>query len=139
MERIDLGGGFTITESEWDGYLCWRVTGRLDLYRTPRLVEVVEEACRHGQRRHLIDLCEVGVVDATLVRELVRLHKVLEGTGRLVVTARPGEAPWTLLKVTRADQILEIWDGAGDTRSRVEAVFAGQARGRGERRRSVGR
>jgi anti-anti-sigma regulatory factor len=125
MQTIDLGGGFTITGSEWDGYLCWRVTGRLDLYRTPRLIEVVEEACREGWRYHLIDLCEVGVVDSTIVRELVRLHKELLGTGRLVVTARPGEAPWTLLRVTRADQILEVWDGAGDTRARAKALCAG--------------
>jgi anti-anti-sigma regulatory factor len=125
MQTIDLGGGFTITGSEWEGYLCWRVTGRLDLYRTPRLVEMVEEACREGRRYHLIDLCDVGVVDATIVRELVRLHKELTGTGRLVVAARPGEAPWTLLHVTRADQILEVWDGAGDTRSRAGAAWAG--------------
>lgn len=121
MERIDLGGGFTITGSEWDGYLCWRVTGRLDHYRTPRLMEAVDAACREGRRHHLIDLCDVHRVDSTLVLELVRLHKVLLGTGRLVVTARPGEAPWTLLRVTQADRILEVWDGAGDTRVRVEA------------------
>lgn len=125
MYVVDLGGGFTITGSEWDGYLCWRVTGRLDLYRTPRLVEVVEEACRQGRHHHLIDLCDVAVVDATVVRELVRLHKELDGTGRLVVTARPGEAPWTLLHVTRADRILEVWDGAGDTRARGAAIAAG--------------
>jgi anti-anti-sigma regulatory factor len=125
MQAIDLGGGFTITGSEWDGYLCWRVTGRLDLYRTPRLMEAVEEACRQGWRCHLIDLCDVRVVDSTIVRELVRLHKELLGTGRLVVTARPGEAPWLMLHVTRADQILEVWDGAGDTRARGELALAG--------------
>lgn len=124
MWRIDLGGGSTISGSAWDLFWCWRVTGRLDLYRTPRLIEVVEEACRQGQRYHLIDLCDVGVVDATMVRELVRLHKELLGSGRLVVAARPGEAPWTLLRVTGADQILEVWDGAGDTRARVGAIGA---------------
>lgn len=125
MERIDLGGGFTITGSEWDGYLCWRVTGRLDHYRTPRLMEAVGVAFQEGWRHHLIDLCEVHLVDATLVLELVRLHKRLLGHGRLVVTARPGEAPWQLLRVTQADRILEVWDGAGNTRVRVESALMG--------------
>jgi anti-anti-sigma regulatory factor len=114
MKRIDCGGGFTITGQEQNGYLHWHVTGRLDLFRTPRLMELVDEACEEGNRHHLIDLCEVGAVDATIVRELVRLHKQLGSSGRLVVAARPGEAPRTLLSATLADRILEVCDDVAD-------------------------
>jgi anti-anti-sigma regulatory factor len=71
---------------------------------------VVDRACERGRRRHLIDLSEVSVVDATAVRALVRLHKALLGSGRLVVTAQPGAAPRTMLRTTRADQILEVYE-----------------------------
>lgn len=115
MRQIDLGGGFTVTGREWNSYLRWEVTGRLDLHRTPRLMELVREACHEGYRRHLIDLSGVGVVDATMVRELVSLHKQLGSTGRLVVAARPGEAPRMLLSATLADRILEVYDDPADS------------------------
>jgi anti-anti-sigma factor len=110
VDLIDLGGGFTVTGHECEGYICWRVTGCLDLYRTPRLMQAVHQACGRGSRHHLIDLSAVWVADATAVRELVRLHKLLARSGRLAVTAQPGAAAWRLLYATGAHQILEMYE-----------------------------
>jgi anti-anti-sigma regulatory factor len=90
------------------------VTGCLDVYRTPRLTDAVQRSMSEGRLRHLIDLSEVWAADATIVRELIRLHKVILAPGRLAVAAPPGAAAWQLLRVTRADRILEVFDAFAD-------------------------
>lgn len=123
MDTIDLGGGFTVTGHECEGYVCWRVTGCLDLFRTPRLMQAVHHACLRGRRHHLIDLSEVWAADASAVRELVRLHKLLARSGRLAVTAPRGAASWTLLRTTRADQILEVYEYLADADRNLRSRF----------------
>jgi anti-anti-sigma regulatory factor len=123
VDTIDLGGGFTVTGHECEGYVCWRVTGCLDLFRTPRLMQAVHRACLRGRRHHLIDLSEVWAADASAVRELVRLHKLLARSGRLAVTAPRGAAPWMLLRTTRADQILEVYEYLADADRNLRSRF----------------
>jgi anti-anti-sigma regulatory factor len=123
VDTIDLGGGFTVTGQECEGYVCWRVTGCLDLFRTPRLMQAVHHACGRGRRHHLIDLSEVWAADATAVRELVRLHKLLARSGRLAVTAPRDAPPWTLLRITRADQILEVYEYLADADRNLRSCF----------------
>jgi anti-anti-sigma regulatory factor len=123
VDTIDLGGGFTVTGHECEGYVCWRVTGCLDVYRTPRLMQAVHRACLRGRRHHLIDLSEVWAADASAVRELVRLHKLLSRSGRLAVTAPRDAPPRTLLRTTRADQILEVYEYIADADRNLRSRF----------------
>jgi len=108
MTAIDLGAGFTITPVERDGYVCWEVTGSLDLFRSPRLTEVIAAAWLGGQCCHLIDLTAVASLDAAALRDLIVLHKLVQSRGRLVVTASPGSDVWSLLVATGASRILRL-------------------------------
>jgi anti-sigma B factor antagonist len=110
MEIIDLGAGFRITPVAADGYVEWRVSGELNMFRAPRLADAVRRAMAGGIRCHLIDLTTVETVDASGVQALVRLHKGCGPAGRLVVAARPGAQPWKMLAVTGACRILEVSD-----------------------------
>src|SRR5438105_1762076 len=104
MTSIDLGAGFTITPVERDGYVCWEVTGNLDLFRSPRLTEAIAAACLGGRHCHLIDLTAVASLDAAALRELIALHKLVRTDGRLVVAAEPGSNVWSLLEATGASR-----------------------------------
>jgi anti-anti-sigma regulatory factor len=123
VDTIDLGAGFSITGKECEGYVCWRVTGCLDLFRTPHLMHAVHLACRQGRYHHLIDLSDVWAADATAVRELIRLHKLLARSGRLAVAAQPGAAARRLLRTTRADEILEVYEYVVDADRNLRSRF----------------
>jgi anti-anti-sigma factor len=118
MTAIDLGAGFTITPTERDGYVCWEVTGNLDLFRSPRLSDAVAAACRRGRRRHLVDLTGVASMDASAVRVLITLHKLVRPKGQFAVAAEPGSDVWSVLNSTGAARILKLYA------QRVEAVAA---------------
>jgi len=77
-------------------------------------MEAVQRSVEQGRQRHLIDLSQVWSADATIVRELIRLHKFVLTPGRLAVAAPPGAAAWELLRVTRADRILEVYEAFAD-------------------------
>jgi anti-anti-sigma factor len=133
MTAIDLGGGFTITPQECEEYVCWEVTGELDVFRTPRLVEAIAAACVGGRRRHLVDLTGVASVDACAVRELIALHKLARSEGGLAVAAQPQSDVWSVLVATGADRILQLFT------HRMEAGMALAGGRTTARRRSVRR
>jgi anti-anti-sigma factor len=129
MTAIDLGEGTTITPVECEGYVCWEVTGHLDVFRSPRLSEVVTAACRVGRCHHLVDLSGVNSLDASAVRALIALHKLVRPEGRLVVAAVPGSPVWSVLMATGAACILHLCTQRGDAAATLTAadVFGGCA------------
>jgi anti-anti-sigma factor len=121
MTAIDLGEGTTITPVECDGYVYWEVTGHLDVFRSPRLSEVVAAAFKSGRCRHLVDLSGVDALDSTAVRALIALHKLVRPEGCLAVAAVPGSHVWSVLMATGAGCILPLFTQRGDAAAMLVA------------------
>jgi anti-sigma B factor antagonist len=99
LERVDGPG---------DGVVVLELAGELDLAVGPRFHELVERVVADTPRLVVVDLAEVGFMDSTMLRELLRAHReVEEGGGRLVVA---GAQPTVrrLLELTGTSDVFAI-------------------------------
>jgi anti-anti-sigma factor len=108
MKIIDTGEGFRLMGTSGEGGMRWQVFGDLDLYRSARLKDVVEGSVRDGCLRHTVDLRGATSLDASGIRHLVGLHKLLRNRGELRICAVVGRQPGRLLSSTGASRILNV-------------------------------
>ena len=74
------------TSGPGDGVAVLDLAGELDLAVSGRFRELVDGVPSDGVRLVVADLTEVGFMDSTMLRELLRAHRALDdGGGRLVV------------------------------------------------------
>jgi anti-anti-sigma factor len=110
MEIMDTGSGFRLVGTEQSGTMRWQVTGDLDLFRSTRLMEMVEGCVLTGCLRHTVDLTRATSLDSSGIRELVHLHKLLRGRGELTIRVDQSHQPGRLLASTGANRILHVAD-----------------------------
>lgn len=108
MKIIDTGEGFRLMGTRADGGMRWQVFGDLDQYRSTRLKEVVEGSVRDGCLRHTVDLRTATSLDASGIRHLIGLHKLLRARGELRICAIDGRQPGRILASTGASCILHV-------------------------------
>ena len=88
-------------EVQDDGTVCVLVVrGELDVYSAPALDEAVDAALQDGARRLVLDLAEVGFIDSSGLRSMIRARKEA-GSGPDAVRLRnPQPATVRLLDIT---------------------------------------
>jgi anti-sigma B factor antagonist len=76
------------------------VRGELDAYSAPTLDASVEAAIARGSRRLVIDLEDVGFIDSSGLRSLIRARKQLGDEPEALQLRRPQPATVRLLQIT---------------------------------------
>ncbi|HLU43355.1 MAG TPA: STAS domain-containing protein [Microthrixaceae bacterium] len=74
------------------------LSGDLDAHTAPRLDEAVNDLVRAGKQRIVLEMSEVGFVDSSGLRSMIRAHN--EGGDRDVVIQSPSNATMRLLEIT---------------------------------------
>ena len=74
------------------------LSGDLDAHTAPRLDEAVNELVRAGKQRIVLEMSEVGFVDSSGLRSMIRARN--EGGERDVVIQSPSNATIRLLEIT---------------------------------------
>ena len=77
---IDQGpnGPFTIEQRDQSGATVLVLTGELDAHSSRALAERIEGLLQQGQRSVAVDLADVGFVDSSGLRVLIRAHREFE-------------------------------------------------------------
>lgn len=86
------------------------IEGDVDMATTARVDEAVAEALARGARRVTIDLTKAGFIDSSGLRALIELHGRAGADGWELAIRRPPEGPFTVFRVSGADQVLPFAD-----------------------------
>lgn len=81
------------------GVVVLVMAGEIDLATSGRFRAVVDETLAEGNSL-VADMAEVAFMDSTMLRELLRAHRDLEGAGRRFVIADPQAPVRRLLDLT---------------------------------------
>lgn len=84
--------------------------GELDLAVSGRVHELIDEVATEQPTLVVADLAEVGFMDSTLLRELLRAHRTLEEAGARFVVAAPQASVRRLLELTGTNEVFELTD-----------------------------
>ena len=90
------------------------LAGELDLAVSPRFRELVDGAAAERPELIVVDVAEVGFMDSTMLRELLRAHQAVgEAGGRLVIA---GAQPTVqrLLELTGTADVFALADSRDD-------------------------
>jgi anti-anti-sigma factor len=87
------------------------VLGELDLRTAPGLAEALDRLLDGGVRDLELDLSAVTFMDSAGLGVLLRVHRRLQGTGRLTLTGPP-PAVRRVLALSGIDDLVAVRDGA---------------------------
>lgn len=109
--------------------LC--VSGEIDIYTAPLFKQAVVNLVSEGNRDVIIDLSKVTFMDSSGFGTLLGATKRLRPVGGGLHLASPNSTIQRMLRLTRLDTIMQIYD---TTQAAVQAVQQG---GAGEERRAA--
>jgi len=114
-----------------DGVTRIVMEGDVDLRTVGRLRPFVEDECRSGARKIVIDLSAVEFVDSHGLQLLAETHRRLASEERTLALVPPRDTVWRPFVVTGLDTILNIENGSdGRHDSRDNARTSGDNNGR---------
>jgi anti-anti-sigma factor len=90
----------TAVRSAEGGVWVVQVKGEIDLASAPELQRVLEEVARSHPSRVLLELDDVGFLDSSGLRVLVRAQRELESAGSVLVIDGVSAAARTVLEVS---------------------------------------
>jgi anti-sigma B factor antagonist len=83
-----------------DGVVVLVVRGELDVYSAPALDAAVDEVVQDGARSLVIDLGDVGFIDSSGLRSMIRARKQAGSSSDAVRIRNPQPATVRLLDIT---------------------------------------
>lgn len=98
------------------GQAVLELAGELDLAVAPDLRILLDELAAERPQLAVVDLAEVSFIDSTVLRELLRAHRTVNGGGGRLVMAGCHAAVARLLQLTGTTDVFELAD------SRAEAL-----------------
>ena len=90
----------TVDVQDHDGVRVLVVRGELDVYSAPALDTAIDQALEDGARSLVIDLGEVGFIDSSGLRSLIRARKQAGSSPDAVRIRNPQPATVRLLDIT---------------------------------------
>lgn len=105
-----LPGTSIINERTVDGVVILAVERNLKGEGERSLRERIDELMRDGQRQILIDLKSLPNMDSTELGRLIRCHLAVRQAGGRVRLCNLSEKVRTLMKLTRLDTVLDLYD-----------------------------
>jgi anti-sigma B factor antagonist len=91
-----------------DGVVVLELSGELDLAVGPRFRELVQGAVADTPTLVVVDLEEVGFMDSTMLRELLRAHREVSEIGGRFVVAGPQPTVRRLLELTGTAEVFAL-------------------------------
>ena len=99
LERVDGLG---------DGVVVLDLAGELDLAVGPRFRELIQGMAVDAPKLVVVDLEEVGFMDSTMLRELLRAHREIAETGGRMVVAGAQPSVQRLLDLTGTAEVFAV-------------------------------
>jgi anti-anti-sigma factor len=99
LERVDGLG---------EGTVVLALAGELDLAVGPRFRELVQGAVADAPSLVVVDLEEVGFMDSTMLRELLRAHREVGEVGGAMVVAGAQSSVRRLLELTGTADVFAV-------------------------------
>jgi anti-sigma B factor antagonist len=99
-----------INERNIDGVVILSVQRNLKGAGETSLKERIDELMRNGQRQILIDLKTLPNMDSTELGRLIRCHLAVRQAGGRVRLCNLSEKVRTLMKLTRLDTVLDLYE-----------------------------
>jgi anti-anti-sigma factor len=93
-----------------DGVVVLDLGGELDLAVSGRLRELVDEVTAEKPSLVVADLAEVGFMDSTVLRELLRAHREVNVQGGRLVVAGAQPTVRRLLELTGTTELFVLAD-----------------------------
>jgi anti-sigma B factor antagonist len=108
-----------IDERNVEGVVILSVQRNLKGEGETSLRERIDELMRNGQRQILIDLKSLPNMDSTELGRLIRCHLAVRQEGGRVRLCNLSEKIRTLMKLTRLDTVLDLYDSEEDALSQI--------------------
>jgi anti-sigma B factor antagonist len=104
------GSAFAVRERLVDGVAVLSFSRGLKGEGEEALKQLIDDLVRRGQLRVLIDLGEVPYLDSSDLGRLIRCHISIRQAGGRVRLCRLSERVRGIMKMTRLDTVMEIYD-----------------------------
>lgn len=121
-DRGDLPAPFQATAAEAPpGIAVIVLEGEADMSAAPRFRERLDESLGSEVRAVVLDLADVGFMDSTMLRELLRAHAAVTERGGVVALAGVQSPVRRLLELTRTSELFTLADTRDAALARVGA------------------
>jgi anti-anti-sigma factor len=91
-----------------EGIVVLDLAGELDLAVGPRFRELVQAAVEDAPTLVVVDLEEVGFMDSTMLRELLRAHREVGEAGGSMIVAGAQSSVQRLLELTGTADVFAV-------------------------------
>ena len=90
------------------------LAGEVDATNSDELYGVLESVIAQQPRLLIVDMSELSFMDSTGLRMLLRSTRALDQQGGVLALAAPQVAVARVLQLTRADQLIPVYDSVAD-------------------------
>jgi anti-sigma B factor antagonist len=98
---------FSVEVEQLDSRATVVVKGEVDVATAPELLEAVESVTDATQEL-VLDVAELGFMDSTGLRVLIRAHEMMEGRGGRLSLRSVDATTRKLLEITGVDKVIHI-------------------------------
>jgi anti-anti-sigma factor len=84
--------------------------GEADATNSEQLRELFESEIAAGLRTLIVELSALAFMDSTALRVLLQCRRMLDGQGGVLGLVQPQGSVARMLRVTRADQLVPVYD-----------------------------
>lgn len=109
-----LRASVTVPPSAGAAHAVVVLTGEVDATNSDELYGVLESVVLQHPRLLVVDLTELGFMDSTGLRMLLRSSRELDQQGGVLALAAPQAPVARVLQLTRADQLIPVYASVAD-------------------------
>src|SRR6201996_8951258 len=106
------------------------LAGEVDATNSDELYGVLESVVAQQPRLLIVDMSELSFMDSTGLRMLLRSTRALDQQGGVLALAAPQLAVARGLQLTRADQLIPVYDSVAEATAASRAPVGPRRRGR---------
>jgi anti-anti-sigma factor len=119
-----LEASVTVPGSAGAAYTLVALAGEVDATNAEELHGVLESVAREHPRLLLVDLSGLNFMDSTGLRMLLRANRTLDRQGGVLGLVAPQAAVSRVLQLTKADQLVPVYDSVADAAADRLAALA---------------
>ncbi len=97
-------------ESGGTPYTLVVLVGELDATNSQQLRNLLESGVSAGLRTLIVELSGLEFIDSSSLQILLRCNRMLNSQGGVLRLVRPGGSVARMLHLTRADQLVRVYD-----------------------------
>ena len=109
-----LRASVTVPETTGAAYTVVVLTGEVDATNSEELYNILESVVLQRPRLLIVDLSDLSFMDSTGLRMLLRATRELDQQGGVLSLAAPQASVARVLQLTRADQLIPVYDSVAD-------------------------